>query len=117
MFEGFLEKILNRVIGHYVEGISSEDMKVGFLSGDVEIKNLRLKKKIIEELNLPFELKFGLIKRLKLKVPWKNLRSSAVEAELDGLYLLIVPKKRGGLLSVWGFLESGFWERLYLGSG
>jgi vacuolar protein sorting-associated protein 13A/C len=91
MFESFLEKILNRVIGQYVEGIQKEDMKVGLLSGNVEIKNLKLKKQILEELKLPFSLKFGKIDRLKLQVPWKNLSGSAVIANLEGLYLLITP--------------------------
>lgn len=95
MFESFLEKILSRVIGKYVEGIRKEDMKVGLLSGNVEIKNLKLKKKIIEELNLPFALKFGVVDKLNLKVPWKSLSSSAVVAELEGLYLVICPTSKG----------------------
>lgn len=95
MFESFLEKILSRVIGKYVEGIRKEDMKVGLLSGKVEIKNLKLKKQIIEELNLPFALKFGIVDRLNLQVPWKSLSSSAVVAELEGLYIVITPTSKG----------------------
>ena len=95
MFESFLEKILSRVIGKYIDGIRKEDMKVGLLSGKVQIKNLKLKKQIIEELNLPFALKFGVIDSLNLQVPWKSLSSSAVIAELEGLYIVITPKSKG----------------------
>ena len=70
-------------------------MKVGLLSGKVEIKNLKLKKQIIEELNLPFALKFGIVARLNLQVPWKSLSSSAVVAELEGLYIVITPTSKG----------------------
>ena len=98
MFESFLEKILSRVIGKYVEGIRTEDMKVGLLSGNVEIKNLKLKKQILEELNLPFELKYGVLDQLNLQVPWKSLSSSAVIAELDGLYLVISPTSKGRIM-------------------
>lgn len=96
MFESFLEKILNSVIGQFVEGIDKEDMKVGLFSGKVEIKNLKLKAQILKTLKVPFTLKFGGIEKLNLVVPWKSLSSSAVVAELEGLYVVISPSSKGG---------------------
>lgn len=69
-------------------------MKVGIFNGNVEIKNLRIKKSVINQLNIPFELKFGMIEHIKMKIPWTSLQSSPVEAYLKGLYILIVPKDK-----------------------
>ena len=92
MFESLLEKLLSRIIGEYVEGISKDQMKVGIFNGNVEIKNIKIKKSVIDQLNIPFELKFGIIEHIKMKIPWTSLQSSAVEAYLKGLYIVIVPK-------------------------
>ena len=40
MFESLLEKILSRLMGEYIEGISKDQMKVGIWSGKVDISNL-----------------------------------------------------------------------------
>lgn len=53
---------------------------------------MTLKKNIIQQLNLPFDLKFGMIEHIKLKIPWTSIQSSPVVAYLKGLYILIVPK-------------------------
>ncbi len=39
VFEALLEKILSRVVGQYVEGISKDQMKVGIFSGNVDIQD------------------------------------------------------------------------------
>lgn len=48
MFESLLEKLLSRIIGEYVEGISKDQMKVGIFNGNVEIKNIKIKKSVID---------------------------------------------------------------------
>jgi vacuolar protein sorting-associated protein 13A/C len=101
MFEALLEKLLERILGEYVEGISKDQMKVGIWSGNVDISYLRLKSSILAQLNLPFELKFGMIENLKMKIPWKSLSTASVEVQLRGLYFLITPKHK----STWKDLE------------
>lgn len=82
------------MIGEYVEGISKDQIKIGILGGNVEIKNLTIKRNIMQNFSLPFDLKFGTIEHIKLKVPWTSLQSSPVIAYLKGLYLLVVPKNK-----------------------
>ncbi len=79
VFEALLEKILSRVVGQYVEGISKDQMKVGIFSGNVDIQNLTIKKSVISQLNVPFELKFGMIEQIKMKIPWTSLSSSSIK--------------------------------------
>ena len=44
MFEKIVEKLLNKILGEYIEDFSSENLKIGLWSGAVEINNVRLKK-------------------------------------------------------------------------
>lgn len=92
MFESILEKVLLKAAGDYIEGIDSNNLKVGIWGGDVVIENVSLKEGIIDMLNLPVELRFSHIGKLTLKVPWKNLSSAPVEVYLDGVYLVLSPK-------------------------
>jgi len=48
---------------------------------------------LIEQLNMPLKLKYSLIKKLKLKIPWKKLTSQPIEATLEGLELKIYPQE------------------------
>lgn len=104
MFEKLLEKILSRIMGEYVEGISKDQMKVGIWSGNVDISNIRIKPSVVSQLNVPFELKFGMVENIKMKIPWKQLSSAPVVVNLKGLYLLVVPKDKHR----WKDLESDF---------
>lgn len=60
-------------------------------SGDVVLKNLQLKQSALKELDLPVQLVYGQLGKLVLKIPWKNLYSLPVEADVEDLYLLVAP--------------------------
>lgn len=89
MFEKIVERILNRILGEYVQDFSSENLKIGLWSGAVEIKNVKLKKEIIQKLNLPFNLKYSRLGCLKMNIPWSSITSSKIEVVIEGLELLI----------------------------
>ncbi|KRT85331.1 hypothetical protein AMK59_1583, partial [Oryctes borbonicus] len=59
--------------------------------GDVVLKDLVLKQSALNDLDLPVQAVYGRLSKLTLKIPWKNLYYSSVEATIDGLYLLIEP--------------------------
>lgn len=65
-----------------------------FLSiGDVVLKNLQLKQSALKELDLPVQLVYGQLGKLVLKIPWKNLYSLPVEADVEDLFLLVAPNQ------------------------
>ena len=43
MFERVLESVLERTLGEYVQDINAKDLKLAVWSGNVVLKNLRLK--------------------------------------------------------------------------
>ncbi|KAF5306759.1 hypothetical protein FQA39_LY01517 [Lamprigera yunnana] len=94
VFESIVTDVLNRFLGDYVENLDSKQLKLGIWGGDVVLKDLVLKPAALDELNLPVQTVYGRLGQLVLKIPWKNLYGAAVEANIEGLYLLVVPNQQ-----------------------
>lgn len=60
-------------------------------TGDVVLKNLHLKQSALKDLDLPVQTIYGRLGKLVLKIPWKNLYSLPVVADVEDLYLLVAP--------------------------
>jgi vacuolar protein sorting-associated protein 13A/C len=45
MFENIFEKIFKQILGDYIEGFDGNNLNMGIWTGNVEIKNVSLKKK------------------------------------------------------------------------
>ena len=53
MLEGVLASILNRFLASYVDGLNTNQLNVAIWSGDVKLRNLRLKRSALDKLRLP----------------------------------------------------------------
>ena len=91
MAKRLLLNILVDVLDDYVEGLSIENLKLGVLSGKIELNNLQLKRTGVDKLNLPISVTHGSLKKLLLKIPWTALESKPVRVIIDGLYLQAGP--------------------------
>ena len=60
MLEGVLASILNRFLASYVDGLNTNQLNVAIWSGDVKLRNLRLKRSALDKLRLPIDVKEGL---------------------------------------------------------
>ncbi|CCH41516.1 Vacuolar protein sorting-associated protein [Wickerhamomyces ciferrii] len=78
MLESLVAGLLNRVL-------------VSIWSGDVKLKNLRLKKESLDKLELPVDVKFGHLGELTLQIPWSNLKGKPVKVTIEDVYLLASP--------------------------
>lgn len=61
MFEGILERILQKVVGEYLDGFNANNLNVGIWAGEIVIQGVRLKKSALLKLGLPLELKYSFI--------------------------------------------------------
>lgn len=91
VFESLVVELINRYLGDFVENLDTSQLKIGIWGGDVVLNNLNLKQSALDNLDLPVKIKAGHIGKLVLKIPWKNLYTEAVVAEIDGIYALAVP--------------------------
>ncbi|KAH3666193.1 hypothetical protein OGAPHI_004382 [Ogataea philodendri] len=92
MLESLVANILNRALGAYVENFDPKQLNIGIWSGDVKLKNLKLKKESLEKFELPVDVRFGHIGELTLQIPWSNLKSKPVKVLIDDVFLLASPR-------------------------
>ena len=88
MLESLAATLLNRLLGSYVENFDPEQLNVGVWSGNVKLKNLKLKRDAFDTLDLPIEVKFGMLGDLVLNVPWSSLKNKPVKISIENCYLL-----------------------------
>jgi vacuolar protein sorting-associated protein 13A/C len=69
MFEVLISKVLNKVLGEFIENIDPRQLDISLFKGDVELKDMRLKADIFEALPVPFALTYGTIGRIQLSIP------------------------------------------------
>lgn len=91
MFESLVATLLNRFLGSYIEDFDPKQLNIGIWSGDVKLKNLRLKKESLDKFKLPIDVKFGHLGELTLQIPWSNLKSKPVKVIIEDVYLLASP--------------------------
>lgn len=59
MFEALLEKILLSIFGRFIENIKREHIQLGLFKGNLVIKDVKLRKDVLDYLELPLELKYS----------------------------------------------------------
>lgn len=61
---GVIANVLNRVLGNFIEDLSSDSLNISLLSGEVTLENLRIKSKVVDQIGLPYKLKSGYIGKI-----------------------------------------------------
>ncbi|VDN11900.1 unnamed protein product [Dibothriocephalus latus] len=91
VFESLVADVINRFLGSYLEKLNASQLRLGLLSGNVVLENVAVRTTAFDDLSLPVRVLHGHIGRLTLQIPFKNLYTEPVIAELDGLHILAVP--------------------------
>ncbi|GAA5827080.1 hypothetical protein JCM11251_002234 [Rhodosporidiobolus azoricus] len=91
VLESVVSGVLNRFLSAYVENLNTSQLNVGIWSGDVKLRNLRLKKEALDKFRLPVDVTEGYLGELTLSIPWSNLAGKPVRVLVENVYLLAVP--------------------------
>lgn len=91
MLEGLAAWVLETYIGKYIN-VNPDKLSIGLLSGVVELENVPLKPDAFNDLNFPFELKTGIIGKIKLNVSLNTLRASPWLLQAEKLSIILGPK-------------------------
>ncbi|KAM7454239.1 hypothetical protein BLSTO_05006 [Blastocystis sp. subtype 1] len=92
MFEDLVSNLLSSYLGDYLEGLSTNDLKLSLWKGDVELKNLKVKTEALDFLNLPIQVKSGFAGSIILKIPWKHLGTEPTLIVIDNVFVIACPK-------------------------
>lgn len=87
MLSGILENVLVRFLGRYVDGIKN-NIDVG-ITGNATIQKISLRPEFINELGLPFTLKYSHISKMIINVPWASLKDKPTTVTIQGIYVLL----------------------------
>ncbi|EAR95507.2 amine-terminal region of chorein, A TM vesicle-mediated sorter (macronuclear) [Tetrahymena thermophila SB210] len=86
---------LNNKIGQYLYGFNDQQLNLGIMQGKFELRQLTLKpieinKLIKSELNIPFQMKAGLISKISVEYG-SILQISNVKVQVDELMIVLKP--------------------------
>jgi vacuolar protein sorting-associated protein 13A/C len=89
--EGVLLRVLERSLGKYVDGIGKENLKLGVFSGELQMRNMTLKKEALDSFQLPLQVVRGSVASIDLKIPWRKLTSEPVIVQIKDVFIVAVP--------------------------
>lgn len=87
MLESVLAGVLNRFLSAYVDNLNTGQLNVGIWSGDVKLRNLRLKKEALDKFRLPVDVIEGYLGDLTLSIPWsvERIRRRFKQPQLNSI--------------------------------
>ncbi|XP_065141972.1 intermembrane lipid transfer protein VPS13D isoform X2 [Paramisgurnus dabryanus] len=91
MLEGLVAWVLNTYLGKYVSNLNTDQLSIALLKGAVELENLPLRKDALRELDVPFEVKAGVIGKITLQIPFYRPHSDPWVICMSQLNLIIGP--------------------------
>lgn len=89
MFEAILSKCLKTYLSDYIEPIKFEQMDLSVLKGSVKLSDLKLKETALTHHDIPFIVRKGIIKHIRAKFPWQNLRNKATKLEVRDVFIVL----------------------------
>ena len=91
MFEGIVATLLNKYLSEYIDAVDYKNLKIGLFSGCVELLNIKIKPSALYQFDLPVEVKYGRIGKLKINLSWRKIMSEAAVLEIEDLFVLCGP--------------------------
>ena len=84
--------VLDGLLGEYVEGIDQRQLELDVLNGHLLLQNLTVRSSALQKLQLPLNVKAGVVGRVELRIPWAHLSTQPTELRLNNLLLLVGPQ-------------------------
>lgn len=91
MFEGIVASLLNRYLSNYIDEVDYNNLKLGIFSGTLELLNIKVKPSALYQFDLPVDVKYGKIGKLKINISWKNILTKPAVAHVEDLFVLLAP--------------------------
>jgi vacuolar protein sorting-associated protein 13A/C len=91
MFESIIATLLNKYLSEYIDAVDYNNLKIGLFSGCLELLNIKIKPSALYQFDLPVEVKYGRIGKLKINLSWRKILSEAAVLEIEDLYVLCGP--------------------------
>lgn len=97
MLETILQRLLGRYLEPYVYNLSRENLRLGVLSGNLVLENLKLKENLGDILHLPLSIVSGQIGHVSITIPWTSLGYKPLVIKLKEIHVVVRPKDYGDM--------------------
>ena len=78
MAKSYITYLLREKLGTYLEGLENTELTFG-LSAHLEMANVKVKEESIAKFEMPIDIKFGIIKKLKVSRDFHHLLQSILD--------------------------------------
>ncbi|KAJ1604869.1 hypothetical protein OIY81_3640, partial [Cryptosporidium canis] len=95
MLGTILQRLLGRYLEPYVYNLSRENLRLGVLSGNLVLENLKLKENLGDILHLPLSIVSGQIGHVSITIPWTSLGYKPLVIKLKEIHVVVRPKDYG----------------------
>jgi hypothetical protein len=89
MLAKVLSDVLNAHLGTFIENLDTKQLGTSIYRGEVELKNMKLKKTMFKDSPLPFDLAYGHVGRIYLKVPIWDMFTSPLIIVVEDVFGLV----------------------------
>ena len=93
MLEGLATWFLNNYLGKYLENLNTDQLSIALLQGEVELKNVPLRRDALRFVDTAIDVRSGLVGRIKLKIPVSRLRSEPWSIVMEKVYIVVGPQR------------------------
>lgn len=94
MVSRLVGSVIANLLNDKIENLDSNQLNVSLLSGSLELRDLKIRQSILDEVNLPIVLQKGVIGKISVSVPWLNISSQPSIFTIDDVFLLCGPQTR-----------------------
>eukprot|EP00698_Gefionella_okellyi_P001882 TRINITY_DN1171_c0_g3_i1.p1 TRINITY_DN1171_c0_g3~~TRINITY_DN1171_c0_g3_i1.p1 ORF type:complete len:4247 (+),score=1107.78 TRINITY_DN1171_c0_g3_i1:46-12786(+) len=90
MLEEVVTKLLIKHLGNFVE-FNADNLRLSVWKGAVTLRSMQLKSTALDGLHLPIAVRGGVLGKLDLSIPWKNLSSKPTQVIIQDVFVLAGP--------------------------
>ena len=80
--------VIKRYLGPFILNFSMSNVDINLIRFSAEVRNLLLNSKMLEDLDLPIRLKFGMLGSLKLKMKGFSLEEGFI-IEIENIFICV----------------------------
>ncbi len=90
MIEALVSEVLNRYLYDYLLNFDKENLKISLLSGKINLKNLVLNDKMLQNVPIPLNLKYGRIGDITIELPSiLELRNPKIKVSVSDIFICL----------------------------
>ena len=85
--EGIARWAINKFLAPYLKNVSGDEVKLK--KGNIELRNIRIREDALKALDLPIEIRFGLVDLIYVDIPWTSLKTKSTVIRVENVYAIV----------------------------